>query len=332
MNWETVKDLAESRPRLAAAVGMISLLGAGIGAVANGVDFLDIVGGKAEQEKVAKVTAEAREAKAIEAIASQAKANAVAQAEAQAWTTAIQTNTTAAYDFYLNTYPEGLFRQQAIDARTKLASAEGVARPFDISRLHPTVAAAVSAARDAAKEAAAKQTQAERSANLATAAASQARAGARGYDVIKMRDRDTYEGEVSGGKPNGLGVYVQGDARFLGDKFQGQHAGGLWSGVGVFESTSGAEGRPARYGGEVSGGQLAGLGVIMRADGVRQSGAVVNGALTGHGVESRGSGERVEGEFRNGLADGLAVHWSAEGRVIEAGRYEQGRLVQPLRL
>lgn len=332
MNWDWIKDLAESRPKLAAAVTMISLLGAGVGAVANGVDFLDIVGGKASEEKVAKAAAEAREAKAVEALAQQARDSATAQADAQAWTTAVQTNTTAAYDFYLQTYPTGRFKTHAEDARTRLASAQDatVTRPFDVARLHPTVAAAVAAARDAAKDAAAKQTQAERTSNMAVAAASQARAGARNYDVIRFRDRDTYEGEVAGGKAQGLGVYVQGDAKFAGDKFQGQHAAGLWNGVGVFESASGEPGRPARYAGEFTGGQLAGMGVIMRSNGVRQSGTVVDGALTGPGVETRADGERIEGEFRGGAPDGFAARWSADGRVIEAGRYEQGRLVQPL--
>jgi hypothetical protein len=332
MNWETIKDLAESRPKLAAAVGLVSLVGAGIGAVSNGANFLDIIGGKAQQESVAKVAAEAREAKAIEAVATQAKANAAAQAEAQAWTTALQTNTVDAYDFYLRAFPEGYFKAQAQAARARLASARrgSNAPAFDLARVHPTVATAVSSARDAAKEAAAKQTQAERASNMALAAASQARAKARGYDVIRLRDRDTYEGEVSGGKPNGLGVYVQGDARFAGDKFQGQLVSGMWSGVGIFESTSGQPGRPARYGGEFTGGQLAGMGVIMRADGVRQAGAVVNGALTGHGVETRPDGARFEGEFKNGMPDGFGALWSSEGDAVEAGRYEEGRLVQPL--
>jgi len=256
MNWDSIRDLADTRPRLAAMLGLISLVGAGVGAVANGVDVLDIVGGKSEQEKVAKATAEVREAKAIEAVATQARESASAQAEAQAWTAAVQSNTVAAYDFYLRAFPNGYFAPQAEVARMNLASAQSgaaIARPFDLGRLHPTVAAVVSAARDAAKDAAAKQTQAERAANMALAAATQARARARGYGVIRFDDRDTFEGEVSEGKPNGLGVYVQGDPRFAGDKFQGQVAGGVWNGVGIFESTSGAPGRPARYGGEVSG-------------------------------------------------------------------------------
>ncbi|MDZ4775475.1 MAG: hypothetical protein SGJ23_01660 [Alphaproteobacteria bacterium] len=334
MNWETIKDLAESRPRMAAVVGLVSLLGAGAGALANGADFVDMLGAKTSQSDATRVAAQARDAATLESVATEAKVNAAAQAEAQAWTTAVQTNTVAAYTFYLDAFPGGFFEKQAKEARTKLVSAasETSRPPFDLGRLHPTVAAVASAARDAAKEAAAKQTQAERAANMAVAAATQARANARGYNVIRYRDRDTYEGEVSNGKANGLGVYVQGDARFAGDRFQGQLLGGMWNGVGIFESTSGQAGRPVRYGGEFTGGQLVGMGVIIRADGSRQAGAVVSGALTGHGVETRADGRRFEGEFRNGQANGFGVLWSSQGRVVEAGRYESGRLVQSLSL
>jgi hypothetical protein len=334
MNWETIKDLAESRPRVAAVVGLVSLLGAGAGAVANGVDFVDVLGGKSGQSEATSQAAQARDTAAVQAVETEAKINAAAQAEAQAWTTAVQTNTIAAYTFYLDAFPGGFFEKQAKDARTKLANAarEPARPPFDIARLHPIVAAVASAARDAAREAAAKQTQAERAANMAVAAATQARARARGYNVIRYRDRDIYEGEVSGGKASGLGVYVQGDARFAGDRFQGQLVGGMWNGVGIFESSSGQPGRPSRYGGEFTGGQLAGMGVIMRADGSRQAGAVVSGALTGHGVETRVDGRRFEGEFKNGQPDGFGVLWSSDGRVVEAGRYEAGRLAQPLTL
>jgi hypothetical protein len=278
------------------------------------------------------VASEAREAARLQAVAAEAKVNAAAQAEAQAWTTAVQTNTVAAYTFYLDAFPGGFFEKQAKDARAKLVSAAREAnRPaFDITRLHPAVAAVVTIARDAAKEAAAKQTQAERAANMAVAAATQARAKTRGYNVIRYRDRDTYEGEVANGKANGLGVYVQGDPRFLGDRFQGQLVAGMWNGVGVFESASGQQGRPTRYGGEFTGGQLAGMGVIIRSDGSRQAGTVVSGALTGHGVETRADGRRFEGEFKNGQPDGMGALWSSDGRGFEAGRYESGRLVQSL--
>lgn len=334
MNWETIKDLAESRPRLAALVGLVSLVGAGAGAVANGVDFVDMFDARARRGEEAQVAAQAQEAARLQAVEAEAKVNATAQAEAQAWTTAVQTNTVAAYTFYLDAFPGGFFEKQAKDARTKLVNANREANrpPYDSTRLHPAVAAAVAIARDAAKEAAAKQTQAERAANMAVAAATQARAKTRGYNVIRYRDRDVYEGEVSGGKANGLGVYLQGDARFLGDRFQGQLVAGMWNGVGVFESTSGQQGRPARYGGEFAGGQLAGVGVIIRPDGSRQAGTVVSGALTGHGVETRTDGRRFEGEFKNGQPDGIGVLWSSGGRVFEAGRYESGRLVQPLTL
>ena len=45
MNWDSLRDLTGSRPRLAAIVGAISLAGGGVGAIVNGVDVLDLVGG-----------------------------------------------------------------------------------------------------------------------------------------------------------------------------------------------------------------------------------------------------------------------------------------------
>lgn len=332
MNWDSIKDLAGARPRMAAVIGLISLVGAGAGALANGAKVFDVFNddGRAPTQSAAPSTQ--TDERALEAILAEAKVNAAAQAEAQAWTTAIQTNTVAGYDFYLDAFPKGYFRTQAQTARTKLVSASReIARaPFDVRRLEPTIAAAVNAARQAAKDAAAKQTQAERAANMAVAAAGQARLKTRGYDVIRFRDRDRYEGEVSGGKAHGLGVYVQGDRRFAGDRYQGQLVNGLWSGVGVFESTSGAAGRPKRYGGEVTAGQLVGMGVIIGADGARQAGAVVSGALSGHGVETRADGRKFEGEFKSGAPHGLGALWSADGRVEEAGRYEAGRLTQSI--
>lgn len=331
MNWDSLRSLAEGRPWVAAIAGAVSLAGAGVGVIASGVDVLDLVEGRAP---AAVAEAERREATAIQAVADAASAQAAAQADAKAWATAVSTNSPAAYDFYLQTFPAGAFVEQAKEAQARLTSVNQVARgaPFALESLHPTVATAVAAAREAAREAAAQQTQAERAANMATAAAAQARNGARGYGKLRMKDRDTYEGEVSGGKAEGLGVYVQGDAPFTGDRFQGQLVGGAWNGVGVYEAANPGVQRPARYGGEFTAGRLSGAGVIMRPDGVRQAGAVVDGALNGHGVETRADGSRLEGEFRNGAPEGFCALWSADGALIEAGRYEAGALVQPLRL
>ncbi len=334
MSWESIKGLAEGRPRLAAVIGAISLVGAGIGGIANGVDVLDIVGGKSSTQNAAITSAETQKAAALQAVTSAAEQRGTVQAEAQAWSTAVQTNTTAAYDFYLTAFPDGVFRVQADAAKLRLASVAtdaGLPR-FSLDRLHPSVAAVVAAAREAARDAAAKQTQAERAANMAAAAAAQARSNERGFDTMRFRDKDTYEGEVASGKPEGLGVYTQGDAPYTGDRYQGQLAKGLWSGVGVYESANPGPQRPARYGGEVTNGRLSGAGVIMRSDGARQAGTIIDGALNGHGVETRADGARFEGEFKDGAPQGYGVLWSADGKVVEAGRFEAGLLVQPLPL
>ena len=334
MNWESLRALTENRPRLAAVVGAISLVGAGIGGIANGVDVLDVLGGDPTSRKAAMAAAQVRETEAMQAVTRAAEQHGAVQAEAQAWAAAAAANTSAAYDFYLTAFPDGAFRAQAEGAKLRLASVSaGAGLPrFSLDRLHPTVASAVAAARDAARDAAARQTQAERAANMAAAAAAQARNRERGFDTMRFRDRDTYEGEVAGGKPEGLGVYTQGDGPYAGDRYQGQLAKGLWSGVGVYESANPGPQRPARYGGEVTNGHLSGAGVIMRSDGGRQAGAVIDGALNGHGVETRADGARVEGEFKDGAANGYGVLWSPDGAVVEAGRYEAGRLVQPLPL
>ena len=330
MAWDSIRDLAASRPRLAALIGAVSLAGAGVSAVVNGADVLDLVGGKARTQQTALVEAQVREEKAMQAATTATEQRVAAQAEFNAWSTSVSTNTVAAYDFYLNAYPAGAYRQKAEEAKTLLASAHPSG--FSLARLHPSVASVAAAARDAAKDAAAKQTQAERLANMAAAAAAQARNHARGTGTLRFRDRDSYEGETAGGKPEGLGVYVQGDAPYAGDRYQGQLVRGQWSGLGVYESAAPGPQRPARYGGEFTGGHLSGAGVIMRGDGGRQSGTVVDGALNGHGVETRADGSRFEGEFKDGVPQGYGVLWSAEGRVVEAGRYEAGQLVQPLRL
>jgi hypothetical protein len=331
MNWDFLRSLTESRPRIAAVLGLISLAGATVGAIANGVDVLGIVGGQKPSE-AQMAEAQAREATAIQAVADAASQRAAAEAESQAWATALQTNSTAAYDFYLATYPSGAFAEQARAAKSRLQATAARTGAFSLSQLHPTVAAAVEAARQAAQDASARQTQAERAANMAAAAAAQAKGGARGFDTLRFRDKDSYEGEVAGGKPEGLGVYIQGDAPYTGDRYQGQLAKGVWSGVGVYESANPGPQRPTRYGGEFAGGRLSGSGVIMRPDGGRQSGAVVDGALNGHGVDARADGSRFEGEFRKGAPNGMGVLWSTDGAVLEAGRYEDGVLVQPLRL
>lgn len=332
MNWDSLRDMAGSRPRLAAVIGAVSLAGAGISAVVNGADVLDMVGGKAKTEQAALAEAQVREEKAMQAATTATEQRVAAQAELNAWSTALGVDTVAGYDFYLSAYPAGAYRQKAEAAKARLRAASAVLAPFSLDRLHPSVSTVVAAAREAARDAADKQTQAERLANMAAAAAGQARAHAPGASTVRYRDRDVYEGEVAGGKPQGLGVYVQGDAPYAGDRYQGQLSGGLWSGVGVYESASPGPQRPARYGGEVTNGHLSGSGVITRSDGARQAGAVIDGALNGHGVETRADGTRFEGEFKDGLPQGYGVLWSADGKVVESGRYEAGKLVQPLPL
>lgn len=329
--WDNIRSaLAENRP-IAAIVGLVSVGIAGIGAISNGVSVMDVIGGKDAAGKAAIEQAQQRETKALET-ASEAQTRANAQAELAGWTAALEANTAAAFEFYVRAFPQGAHRAQAEAALANLPPQAVARTPFALDRLHPTVAQAVAAARQAADDAARRQTDAERAANMAVAAALQARSRVRGFAAIRNAEGDLFEGEAAAGKPQGLGVYTQGDAPFAGDKYQGQFSAGAWNGVGVFDAAPGGPPRPPHYAGEFTAGRIAGVGVIVRSDGARMAGAVRDGALDGHGVETRADGSRFEGEFRNGAAYGYGVLWSADGAVIEAGRYENGQLVQPLGL
>jgi hypothetical protein len=327
MSWNPLTNLlAEGRPRLAALLGVVTLGSAGVGAVVNSAQFMDMLGARNDHEIAAKVEAEARQEQAMKQIAADATALAQTEADVAAWKMAVSTNSVTAFDYYLRTYPNGRFKTEAAAAKAKLeaaAAAVASARAFDLRVLHPSIVNAVEAARKAAQDAASRQTDAERTAALAQAAAAQTGGKSKS---LKLRGGDSYQGEADWKKPQGLGVYTAA----AGDRFAGQFQAGVWSGLGVFESQRPGAQRPARYSGEVRDGKLSGSGVIVRADGVRLSGVVTDGVLNGPGVETRTDGKRFEGEFKNGAPEGFGVLWSANGRVLESGRYQGGALAQPL--
>lgn len=342
MSWEVVRNLTAGRPRLAVAVTSLSLLGAAAGAVANYAQVSELLrGADAPIDARTRTEIEAREAKAIEAATSAAQARGAAEMEAKAWTAAQSANTAAAYEFYLQAFPNGLFHAEAETAKARLVVAAAtpttpatavltskpLAKPFDLAALHPTIASAAATARKIADAADDRLAEAEQTASRAQAAAEQAKARQKGFETIAFKNGDRYDGAVARRQPNGLGVFTQGQERF-----QGQLVDGRWSGVGVYEYAASGGDKPVRYGGEVQAGRLTGTGVAQLKDGARLSGAMSDGTLNGYGIETFPDGRRLEGEFKNGAANGYCVLWSAEGHVIEAGRYETGALVQKLTL
>lgn len=328
MSWDGVRSaLSEKRP-VTAIIAAIGVAGAGVSAVLNGADVMDLINGKGKAEQTAIVQAQERESEALKTAASTEKL-AAERNELAAWATALELNTADGFSFYLRTYPEGTHRAEAEVALT--SASQRPRNAFRAEQLHPTVAIAVATARQAANDASAKKLEAEAVARRAAAAALQAqgRTPPRGYISFRNAEKDLYEGEGASGRAEGVGVYIEGDAPNAGDKYQGQLSAGRWNGLGVYESVAATAAKPARYAGEFQNGRFSGSGVAMRADSASQAGIFLDGGLNGPGVETRSDGSLLEGEFRNGAAHGLAVLWSPSGAIIEAGRYENGVLVQP---
>lgn len=235
------------------------------------------------------------------------------------WAAARRANTVASYQAYLATHPAG---SQAAAARAAIADL-GKPAAFAIDQVPAAVRAPIEAARRA-------QATANTRASAARDAASQA-GSAPGKTTIVAAGGDTYDAQISGGAPNGLGTRVSGNATNAGDRYSGQLRNGQSAGVGVYEfaDNPGNSGAGAlRYEGEHAGGAAAGHGVTYWRNGDRFAGeARADGASSG--VLTFSNGQRYEGELRNGDRNGFGVVWSADGTVVMAGRWVDGELVEP---
>jgi hypothetical protein len=158
----------------------------------------------------------------------------------------------------------------------------------------------------------------------ADAVAEATRVGAPGTQVVLAPDGDLYEAQVSGTSLTGYGVRRESG----GERYRGQLADGVGSGVGVYEFAA----NPAdalRYEGDHVADVADGLGVTYWRNGNVYAGEEQAGAKTGRGVISFADGQRYEGQVRDGVQHGLGVIWGPDGRLVWAGRWENGRLVEP---
>lgn len=209
--------------------------------------------------------------------------------------------------------------------------------PFGIDRLHPLVRRAVLESRVAQREARSAAARAEDAERRGLAAAGRARANASGTRATTYSKGDRYEGEYSAGNRNGFGVYRWPD----GDQYAGQHANGKHQGYGVYR-----DGDPV-YGGSVymgrfMSGKRDGYGVRTRPSGYRYEGQFAAGFANGYGRDVQPSGDDIfEGEVRSApsqkkagvydiMLQGYGVRWNRRGDVVEAGRFENNRLVESL--
>lgn len=106
-----------------------------------------------------------------------------------------------------------------------------------------------------------------------------------------------YAGEFKNNKKHGQGTYTVAN----GDQYVGEFKDGTFNGQGTYSFANGS-----RYTGDFKDGKRSGLGAFTRADG---------------GV--------IVGEWRDDVANGRLLEFTADGVLLRAGLYEQGRLINP---
>jgi flagellar biosynthesis GTPase FlhF len=201
-----------------------------------------------------------------------------------------------------------------------------------VDALHPSLRAVVVAARRNALDAEGAALRARAAASLAEAAAARARAGRPGTISLTF-DGGTYLGEGSGSTRNGHGVTAHGESsKFAGDRFAGQYKDDQRSGLGVysFADNAGNATKRLRREGEYAGNLPNGLGILVFMSGERHAGLWSDGAAFGPGVRSFADGRRYEGDYSTDQRNGLGVLWSAEGKVVSAGVWRDGKLAAAL--
>ncbi len=279
---------------------------------------------QADKQRIAAAQAAARQAVNDAAVdeqryAAETLAATLSKQDAEAWTAAERTGTAAAYRSYLAAYPAGA------NASAARAAVQKLSRPaaFALEQVTPALRASVEAARSAQATANSRAAAARE-----TAAAAQSAPNLRN---ITAADGDRYETQISNGAPNGLGIRVSGEAASLGDRYRGELRNGLSSGLGVYDYADNPNNTRAgaqRYEGEHAADGTSGHGVTYWKSGDTFAGEETSTGA--RGVLTFANGQRYEGEVRNGLRNGLGVVWSSDGRVVQAGRWQNGELVEPL--
>ncbi len=243
-------------------------------------------------------------------------------AEQQAWAAANEGGTPASYQAYLTAWPNG---PNAAAARAALAKLNRPA-PYSLDQLSADVRPGIDAARKA-----------QTTANQRAAAARQAASSADGLadaQSITGANGDRYDAQIANGAPNGLGIRTRGPGVNSGDRYRGQLRNGQSSGVGVYEfsdnaGNSGA--RALRYEGEYAGDVVSGYGVFYWRSGDSFAGQGAGGSGQARGVLTYDNGQRYEGELSGGQRDGVGVVWAGDGSILQAGRWVKDALVEPMK-
>ena len=106
-----------------------------------------------------------------------------------------------------------------------------------------------------------------------------------------------------------------------GDRYEGQLQGGLMHGMGILISSNGD-----RYTGQFRFGKMNGQGKMVFGNGDTYAGEFSDNAMGGKGSYNYSNGDRFVGHFMGDLPHGEGAHILASGEVY-AGDWDHGRLL-----
>ncbi len=157
---------------------------------------------------------------------------------------------------------------------------------------------------------------------------------------LALTDRRIYEGEISDGKANGIGLmtYPNGDryyGKFVnngrhgkgtlfyanGNKYEGDFANDEITGSGTLVWTNGDH-----YSGGWLNGKFSGYGTFVWSSGDTYSGEWQNEKFNGYGTFSWAEGSKYEGEWLDGSFNGYGTFTSADG-LRQTGQWKNGKKV-----
>lgn len=138
-----------------------------------------------------------------------------------------------------------------------------------------------------------------------------------GHAALSWPDGSKYDGDQTGGKFNGQGVFISAQQ----DRLQGTWKDGALNGDATVTWANGN-----RYQGGWSNGKAEGRGVETWANGDRYDGDWQAGIAQGHGVQVWANGQRYEGEWQNDMPNGTGTLVRPDGTQF-AGKFVDGHPV-----
>jgi len=135
-----------------------------------------------------------------------------------------------------------------------------------------------------------------------------------GHATLSWPDGSKYDGDQTGGRFNGQGVFVSAEQ----DRLEGNWKDGALNGDATVTWANGN-----RYQGGWSNGKAEGHGVETWANGDRYDGEWHTGQAEGHGVQVWANGQSYEGEWKNDMPNGIGKLVRPDGTQV-AGKFVDG--------